>query len=245
MSELHEDPEMDEQTEELDGMDADALRTQIEQKEQDIQKLKGHWGNEKSEMMKAQRALEQKLSELEGRVGEQRELFNSRKEPEKDPFELTEDMTEEFNNNPSKIAEYNKGYIQSQMKLMVDAITARDQYYENSISNTRGLVENVKKEFDPDRLAWKESIDELRKNEKLSKLDDETLIEIAKTQGKAPAMEYRGSSGGGGTRQAGVKAVAWDESRPDCSTFIQVAGGDVEKAKKWWTSSQLKKTGGK
>lgn len=243
MSDLYDEPEQGETTEELDTEDVGSLKEALSRKEQDIQKLKGHWGSEKQELMKSQQMLQQKLAELEGRVGEQRELFNSSREPEKDPFELTEDRIEEFNNNPAKITEFVKEYTESRLKTLVEAVTARDQYYETSIQNTRGLVENVKKEFDPERQAWRDSINELRKNEKLARLDDDTLIEIAKTTGKAPAMEYRGSAGGGVQRESAHKAVAFDPNRQDCMIFLQVAGGNQEKAKTMWDNSQKKKAG--
>lgn len=243
MSDLRNDPEMDDQSDELDPNDVDALRSELDKKEQDIQKLKGHWGAEKSELLQAQRMLEQKVAQLEGRVGEQRELFNSSRAPEKDPFELDEERIEEFNNNPAKITEFVKEYTESRLKVLVDAVTARDQYYESSIQNTRGMVEDVKREFDPDRMAWRDSIEELRKNERLAKLDDEILIEIAKTQGKAPAMEYRGAAGGGAHRAQSYKPIAFDPERQDCNIFLQVAGGNVEKAKRMWENSQNKKAG--
>lgn len=243
MSDLQDDLETDEQTEEL-GDDVETLKAALVAKEQDIQKLKGQFGSKHSEDIQARRALEQKLAELEGRVGEQRELFNSRSAKEDDPFELTEEKIEEFNNNPSAIIEYNKNYLENRLKMLVDAVTARDQYYESSIQNTRGLVEGVRKEFDPERLAWKDSLDELKKNEKLAKLDDDILIEIAKTQGKAPMMEYKGGAGGGTQREAAHKPIAFDpENRQDCELFLKVANGDMTKAKKMWDNSQKKKAG--
>jgi hypothetical protein len=234
MSEPYTDPEVDERDEGLEEVDVETLKAQLEQKEQDIQKLKGHWGSKHQELM-------EKIARLEGRVDE-RETHNSQREPEKDPFDLTEDDIERINNNPAEVVKLFKDATQKQMSAFVEALKARDEYYDSSIRETRTIAERVKKELDPERLPWKETISDLRKNEKLATLDDDTLIEIAKMQGKGPSMEYRGAAGGQVTRSA-QKAAAFDPNSERGQAFMLVAGGDQEKAKKYYESWARKQVG--
>jgi hypothetical protein len=229
MSEPYDDPATDERQEGLEEeVDVEALKAQLEQKEQDIQKLKGHWGSKHQELM-------EKIARLEGRVDE-RESHNSQRQPEKDPFDLTEEDVERINNNPAEVVKLFKDASQKQMSAFVEALKARDEYYDSSLRETRTIAERVKKELDPERLPWKDTISELRKNEKLANLDDDTLIEVAKTMGKGPAMEYRGSAGGGVSRSSGQKPSAFDPNTPRGQAMLMVAGGDVEKAKKYYDS---------
>jgi hypothetical protein len=226
MSEPYDDQETDERTEGLE--DVDTLKAQLEQKEQDIQKLKGRWGSERQELV-------ERLAKLEGRVEERDAYSNSRKEPEKDPFDLTEEDVERINNNPAEVVKLFKEASQKQMSAFVEALKARDEYYDSSLRETRTIAERVKKELDPERLPWKDTISDLRKNEKLATLDDDTLIEIAKMQGKGPSMEYRGAAGGQVTRSA-QKTAAFDPNSERGQAFMLVAGGDQEKAKKYYES---------
>jgi len=228
MSEPYTDPEVDDRNEGLENeVDVETLKEEIARKEQDIQKLKGQWGSKHQELM-------EKIARLEGRVDE-REASNSRKEPEKDPFDLTEEDVERINNNPAEVVKLFKQASQKQMNAFVEALKARDEYYDSSLRETRTIAERVKKELDPERLPWKDTISELRKNEKLATLDDDTLIEIAKMQGKGPSMEYRGAAGGQVTRSA-QKTAAFDPSSERGQAFMLVAGGDQEKAKKYYES---------
>jgi len=242
MSDLQDDPVTEERNEELGEVDADTLKAQLEQKEQDIQKLKGHWGQEKSEMMKELQALRQKQAELEGRVGEQRELItSSRKEPERDPYDLTDEQVEEFNNNPAGMVKYFKGVQERQMSMIVDALKARDEYFNGTLNETRGQIEARLKALDPETLAWKDTLDELRKNGVLARLDDKTLIEVAKATGKKPAMEYRGAAGGGGQRAQAPKARAFDpDNNGECQQWLMLWEGNVEQAKKTWEKREAK-----
>jgi hypothetical protein len=230
MSEPYDDPATDERQEGLEEeVDVEALKAQLEQKEQDIQKLKGHWGSEKQQLV-------ERLAKLEGRVEERDAYSNSQREPEKDPFDLTEEDVERINNNPAEVVKLFKAASQKQMSAFVDALKARDEYYDSSLRETRSLAERVKKELDPERLPWKDTISELRKNEKLAQLDDDTLIEVAKMQGKGPAMEYRGAAGGGVNRGQQQKVAAFDPSSERGRAFLAVAQGDIEKAKKFYDS---------
>jgi hypothetical protein len=240
MSEPYDDQETDERTEGLEEVDVEALKAQLEQKEQDIQKLKGRWGSERQE-------LTERLAKLEGRVEERDVYSNSQRQPEKDPRKLTEEEIESFNNNPSdmweRMYELMETREQQRMSAIAEALKARDDYEESRHREVVSTVQLLKKEVDPELMPWKEAIGDLRKDESLAKLDDETLIAIAKKMGKGPAMEYRGSAGGGVTRSGGQKAVPFNPNSPECRVFIDVAQGDVERAKKWWESRQRKQVG--
>ena len=240
MSELQNEPTTGEPNEELQTQHQDETSnlSELEKKEADIQKLKGQWGSEKADMMRAQRDLENKIATLEGRVTEQSTLLTSQQEPAADPFALTEEQQEDFNNNPALMAEYFRSVtdarVEQAMGAVFDTLKARDEYVDTSMNNVRSLAESIKKEFDPELLPWKGAIADLRKNDKLSKLDDETLVEIAKSTGVQPAMEWRGGAGGQRQRTATEKPRAFDPNSAEGRVVMQLERGDTAQAEALW-----------
>lgn len=240
MSDLHDDDHEngDEGQEELT---AEQLQEQIAKKEEDIQFLKGKWGEEKSEMKRELDTLKMQLSQFEGRISEQREMMSSKKQPEKDPYELDEDVLSEYRDDPAKIISFFKDREQvikreqsELVNLISEALRERDNLYNSELGN-------IKKELDPKIQSWKPAIQELRQNEKLQKLDDETLIEIAKMRDMKPLMEYRGEVGGQRGREERPKPQPFDPNHPHARMLLSMFNGNQEAAKRAWDRAESKK----
>lgn len=240
MSDLHDNDHEngDEGQEELS---AEQLQEQIAKKEEDIQFLKGKWGEEKSEMKQQLEALKSQLSQFEGRISEQREMMSSKKEPEKDPYELDEDTLSEFRDDPAKILSFFREREQAMkndqsqlVNLISEALRERDTLFNSELGS-------IKKELDPNIQPWKPAIQELRQNEKLKRLDDETLIEIAKMRDMKPLMEYRGEVGGQRGREEKAKPQPFDVNHPHAKMLLSMFNGNKEAAKRAWDRAESKK----
>ena len=244
MSDLQDDrvEEHDDTQEELDPQQ---LREQLEQKERDIQFLKGKWGEEKAEL---QRELQTRLAEFDGRISEQREMMGRKNEPTPDPWALDEDTARDIADDPTKIVPLMKSRIEKALDekigMIVDVLRERDGAYKGEFESIKGLASSLKKELDPNIRAWKSEIDELRKNEKLAGLDEETLIEIAKAKGAKPNMEYRGEAGGQRYRQSQEKARTFEAAGDsEKSLLLKLANGNVEEAKKMFVRYEARRIG--
>ena len=240
MSDLHDDDRGtgDEATEELT---AEQLQEQLAKKEEDIQFLKGKWGEEKSKLQQEIDAIKQAQSQFQGRISEQREMMSSKKEPVKDPYEFDDDTIEDFRDHPEKIVEFFKTREEELKRgqseivnLVVEALKEQDNTYKSELTG-------LKREIDPELQAWKPAINELKQNDRLKSLDDETLIEIAKMRDMKPLMEYRGEVGGQRERQQAPKARPFDPDNPACQIAIQIAGGDRKAAENIWKRAEAKK----
>lgn len=241
MSDLLDDPTPDGQ-DDGEELTAEQLKEEIAKKEQDIQYLKGKWGEEKSEILKQFQALQQQQAEVNGRVSEQREMLNRDKPKAKDPYELDEETATKFRDDPVEMVKFFKereGDLRRGQAELVDtileALKERDGLYAQQFSG-------LKKEIDPEIRAWKPAIDELRKNEKFSKLDEETLIEIAKAKNLKPSMEYRGEAGGQRNRAGSEsKPQPWNPNSPEAVLILQMVGGNEDAAKRVWDKKESKK----
>lgn len=241
MSELQDDRStgIDDGNEELN---AEQLAEQLAQKEQDIQYLKGKWGEEKSQMMSEFNALKQQFAHVDGRISEQRDMMSQSKVPAKDPYELDEDTLTQFRDDPAKVIDFFKSR-ESELKrgqsdlvnTVLEALKERDAMYSQEFGS-------LKKEMDPEIRAWKPAIDELRQNEAFAKLDERTLIEIAKAKGSQPSMEYMGEAGGQRSRSPKEKAQPFDANSAEGNILMQMLGNE-EAAKRAWARKEQKRIG--
>ena len=240
MSDLHDDDLKtgDEGTEELS---AEQLQEQLSKKEEDIQFLKGKWGEEKAELRKELETIKQQHNQFEGRISEQREMMSSKKEPAKDPYDFDEETIEKFQDNPVEIVNFFKereNNIRNEqaelVNLVVDALKEQKSEFQGSLSG-------IKKEIDPEIQAWKPAIQELQKNDKLANLDEQTLIEIAKMRDMKPLMDYRGAAGGQREREQQHKAKPFDPSSLAGSMLMKMFNNDRDKAEKTWKRAEAKK----
>ena len=241
MSDLQDDPTLNE-TDDGEELTAEQLKEEIAKKEQDIQYLKGKWGQERSELQQQFQALQQQQAEVNGRISEQREMMSQNKPKAKDPYELDEDTATKFRDDPVEMVKFFKereGDLRKGQAELVDtileALKERDGLYAQEFSG-------LKKELDPNIRAWKPAIDELRQNEKFSKLDEETLIEIAKAKNLKPSMEYRGEAGGQRNRESGeVKEQPWTPDSLEGKLILGMVGGNEEAAKRVWANKEARK----
>jgi hypothetical protein len=242
MSELHPDPNEGDQNEEPT---VEELQQQLADKEQDINYLKGKWGEEKSGLMSDLKSLNDRQSEVEGRVKEQRDLLDrSNQEPAVDPFELTEEALDDIRDDPTKIVSMLRDTQNRTVSVVLDALKQRDANLDQRLDKLGGSVESRFKELNPETLQWRKAIDELKeKNEAFSKLDDDTLIAIARDKEMTPSMEYRGSAGGQRQRESTeTKAKAFDPNSDDGAVQIALymAKGDLKHAEKLWNDAETK-----
>lgn len=242
MSDLQDDRELDEVTDDGEELDAEQLKEQLAKKEQDIQFLKGKWGEEKSQLKGEFEQLKQQLAQFDGRISEQREMMSQSKSPAKDPYELDEETLTQFRDDPAKVIDFFKGREQELKRgqsdlvsTMLEALKERDAMYSQEFGS-------LKRGLDPEIQAWKPSIDELRQNEKFSKLDDETLIEIAKAKDLKPSMEYMGAAGGQRSRGKQEKAQPFNPNSEEGNLLMQMLGNE-EAAKRAWTRKENKRIG--
>jgi hypothetical protein len=247
MSDLLDDRDTEGQTDDGEELNAEQLKEQVAKKEQDIQFLKGKWGEEKSELQRSLRELQDRQAQFEGRISEQRDMMSQTKEPEREilPWD-DEDFKKDVADEPYKMGpvldERLDRKLDAKISMLVDILKERDGAFQSELDGLKGFTEKMRKETDPTIQAWKSEIDELRKNEKLANLDDETLIEIAKAKGAKPAMEYRGDAGGQRYRQQSDKARTFD-ALPDSdkSMFIRMADGNNETAKRIFERYEAKR----
>ena len=244
MSDLQDDrvEEHDDTQEELDPQQ---LKEQLDQKERDIQFLKGKWGEEKAEL---QRELQTRLAEFDGRISEQRDMMSQKNEPQADPWELDEDTARDIADDPTKIVPLMKSRIEKALDdkigMIVDVLRERDGAYKGEFESIKGLASSLQKELDPNIRAWKSEIDELRKNEKLASLDEETLIEIAKAKGAKPQMEYRGEAGGQRYREPQEKPRTFDSAGDsEKALLLKLSDGNQEKAKALFAKYEARRIG--
>lgn len=247
MSDLQDDPTR-EGSDDGEELTAEQLKEQITKKEEDIQFLKGKWGEDKSELQKTIRELQERQAQFEGRISEQRDMMSRKDEPTVDPWAIDEDTAAKIADDPGMMIPLMKERMEkaldSKVGMIVDVLRERDGAYKSELEGLKGLTETIRKESDPNMRAWKSEIDELRQNEKLAKLDDETLIEIAKAKGAKPAMEYRGEAGGQRMRESAEKARSFDSlSDSDKSTFIKLSDGNLEKAKSIFQRYEARRIG--
>lgn len=245
MSDLQDDrvEEHDDKQEELNPQQ---LQEQLDQKEQDIQFLKGKWGEEKAELQQRYEQMQQQLAEFNGRMSEQRDMMSQK--PQVDPWELDEATSRDIADDPTKIVPLMKERIQSALDekigMIVDVLRERDGAYKGELDSIKGLTSSLQKELDPNIRAWKSEIDELRKNEKLANLDEDTLIEIAKAKGAKPQMEYRGEAGGQRYRETKEKARTFDSAGDsEKSLLLKLADGNEEKAKQIFEKYEARRIG--
>lgn len=142
------------------------------------------------------RALEEKVAQLTGRMDQ---ITATPDTPAPDPYELTDEQQELFNNDPAQIIRY-LGQKQDEQNIglqqvFVDVLQKRDAALDERLAQIVTKLEGQS----PERLAWEPAISELRKNEECAGMDDATLIAMAKVMGKEPDYQYRG---GPGTRAA-------------------------------------------
>jgi hypothetical protein len=234
---------MEDQDEPIEGestesMSAEQLRSRWEQAEKAISHLKGEWGSQKDQMIRENQELKERLAELSGRVDEQRNLFSEKTEEKKaDPFELDEETADSFRNDPSQIVSFFKERLKEQENAYLDAVVGlikdRDGQVDRRFNEFDGTLATVRRVVDPEIAPWKDAIDGLRdKSEALKKLDDKTLIEVAKTMGMQP-MAYRGAPGGRRTSQSSeAKPGAFSTDSVAGRLALRLADGDVTQAKK-------------
>jgi hypothetical protein len=250
MSDLQADPATGESTEGLATQPTiESLTAQLEQKENDIQTLKGQWGSKNADQQKVQRELETKLANLDGRVNEQTSFLNSQRTPEVDPYLLTDEQKESFNNDPASMVEHfrkvsdakTSDAIEEAMGKVFATLKARDEYVDTSLSNARSLAEEVKAENDPELAPYRTAIAELRKNETFATLDDKMLMEIAKSQGTEPAMEWRGDAGGQRQREVQKTAVEFDPTSAQGRMVLQMENGNTANAEALWNRMEARR----
>jgi len=223
------------------------LQEELRQKEQDIQFLKGRWGEKNAQQEKELQDLRTQVSELGGRVNEQRELFDRSKATETtvDPFELSEDQMDEIRDDPTKVIDLIRNTQSSTLSAVLNALKERDNAFGGRFDELSNTVQSRFKELDPELQQWRQPIDELRQDEALKDLPDETLIAVAKRMDMEPAMEYRGAAGG--QRQHSDSKPKPREFNPDADDMatriaIQLANGNMEHAKKLWEDAESRRT---
>jgi hypothetical protein len=248
MSELQDDPTKGEPTEELENQPSvEDLQAQLAQKEDDIQKLKGSFGSKNDASQREIRELETKFATLEGRVTEQNTFLTANKEPEANPYALTDEQTEDFNNNPAKMAEYFRKVSDAKEEKLIGtfgaALQARDTYLDTSLDNVRSRMDAVKNETDPETVPWREAIAELRKNEAFAGLDDKVLIEFAKSKGTEPSMQYKGDAGGQRQRAVVEKVQPFNPNSKQGQLVLAAEKGNMEKAEALWSRMEAKRIG--
>lgn len=222
-----------------DSVDAEAA----EQRETYIDELKGKVGELNSKYADLTARHDQsvaEMSELKGRLDEQSRHISPEEGSEdeaKDPWEYSEEQLDEFNEEPSKFIALLR---QEREARVLDAKNLQVNIGRYLDANNDALEErfgSLDKKFEatsPEMLPWRTAIDELKQNEKFSKLDDDTLKAIAEEKGMSPDYTYQGSPGG--QRPRGLEQKARTFSSDDKSTmmaqFLNMTGNDTEKAKK-------------
>ena len=225
------------------------LQQQLEAKEQDISYLKGKWGEEKSELMANLKSLNDRQAETDGRIKEQRELFDRKNvEPTADPFELDEETMDEIRDDPTKLVAFMQKRQSEDRNTVIstilDALKQRDAQNDERFNEFSGTVKSQFKELDPELQQWKPSIDELKeRNPAFKDLDESILIAIAKEKDMKPSMEYRGQSGGQRHRESSEsKRRVFDPASNDTAVQIAMymAKGDTKHAEKLWNDAEAK-----
>jgi hypothetical protein len=246
MDDLHNEPSEGAQAEEPT---AEQLKQQLEDKEQDIQTLKGRWGERNAEQTKLIQELQAKQAEFEGRISEQRELITSGpKEPEPDPYSLSEEELDEIRDDPTRLMEVVRDSQSRTVGVILEALKERDALIEKRYDDLDGTLTSKLKELNPELQQWRPAIEELKKKEQFSKLDDDVLIAIAREKDMKPSMEYQGEAGGQRPRSTGEekKAREFDPSSPEARILIQMFGSDqagLERAKRVFERSEKKRIG--
>jgi hypothetical protein len=216
------------------------LQERLAQAEAYIQELKGNQGS----LLQKLETAATRVVELEGRVGEQRDILAAR-EPEKasepDPWALDDARREEFQNAPDKIVEFTQRNLRRELQGLVTQIADVLDKRDGSIAGKIGQIEGLLKSRDPERQAYKTAVEELRKDEALADLPEEKLIAIAKKTGMKPDYEFSG--GPGRPVQTATRSKGGDQ-RPEADIFAGFMGiyGDEARAKKA-TANYLKKQG--
>jgi len=233
-----------------ESVTAEEALNRWKQAEEAISHLKGEWGNQKDQIVRENQELKERLAGIEGRVEEQRNLFGQQTQTvEPDPFELDEDTADSFRNDPTQMLSLVKKQMEAQQEAYINAVVGllrdREASTEEKFQSINGTLQTVKRVVDPEIAPWRDNIDELRsKNETLQKLDDKTLIEIAKTMGLKP-MQYRGDAGGG--RRSGgseeAKPQEFNPNSPEGQLILRLADGDMKVAASVWKRREQRRIG--
>lgn len=223
-----------------ESMTPDVLVNKWKQAEETIARMKGEWGSQKDEITRENQTLKQQLAMLAGRVDEQRSMFDTKNQASvADPFELDEETADSFRNDPTNIVSFFKKRLEEQQDAYVSAVVGmmkeRDEQVYSKFQEIDGTLGTVKRVVDPEIAPWKENIDGLReKGGVFAKLDDQSLIEIAKQIGMKP-MEYRGTAGSGRHSSGDSGKIAeFDPNSVQGRLMLKFADGDLARAKNMW-----------
>jgi DNA repair exonuclease SbcCD ATPase subunit len=214
-----------------EDLDAQTLKAKLDQAEAYISELKGNYGN----LVQRFDNTASQLVELQGRVGEQRDILARRdQQPEKpvsNPWELDPSKREEFQNSPDKIVDFLRERdadkdrkIDTLVGQIAGLLKERDGYMEQKFEALTGRVRAV----DPEVAQWKGAIEELRKDQELADLPEEKLIAIAKRTNMKPAYEYSG----GPAQRVPPSAKPKAEDRDTVyQRFMQITGDEKRATK--------------
>lgn len=218
-------------TEELDPV---ALKQQLAEKDEYISKLQGSQG---SLLQKLDQTAE-RVMQLEGRLGEQRDILAGRQEPAqptKNPWEIEDADRETFQNSPDKIVDFTKERFLEQerkinglVKQIADLLETRD----GSIEQRFATLQQEMRKSDPERKAFEGAIEELKKDPVLADLDEEKLLAIARRTNMKPDYEFTGSPGGRPVAAAARSAPVDRRSRDEIFTGFMAIYGDQKRAEK-------------
>jgi len=210
-------------TEELSS---EQLQERLTQQETYIQELKGSHGT----VLQRLDAAAAQVVELQGRLGEQRDILARHGEentaPKKDPWELDDSTREEFQNQPDKIVDFTKdriadlqGQIRELTGQIASVLESRDGAFESRLEQIRADL----KKHDPERMAYEGAITELKKDPALADLADEKLIAIAKRTSMKPDYEPSGGPGSPVQRKT-VKSQDRRSEAEILNGFMQIYG---------------------
>jgi len=233
-----------------ESVTAEEALNRWKQAEAAIAHMKGDWGNQKDQITRENQELKERLAGLEGRVDEQRTLFGSaNQKAEADPFELDEATADAYRNDPTQMLGFVKERLRAQEESYLNAVVGllhdREANVTQRFNAIDGTLQTVKRVVDPEIAPWREQIDELRtKGEVFKKLDDKSLIEIAKTMGLKP-MEYRGDAGSGrhGVGEGKQTAREFDPHSMAGQLIMRLADGDKKRAESIWKRQEARRMG--
>jgi len=233
-----------------ESVTAEEALSRWKQAEAAISHLKGEWGNQKDQIVRENQELKERLAGLEGRVDEQRTMFGSQSQQAAvDPFELDETTADAFRNDPTQIVGFFKDRLKENQEAYLNAVVGllkdREANVAQRFQDIDGTLQTVKRVVDPEIAPWRENIDELRtKGEVFKKLDDKSLIEIAKTMGMRP-MEYRGDAGKGrhGTGESSQSTRPFDPNSLEGQLVLKFASGDMKRAESMWKRNEARRIG--
>ena len=210
----------------------------------------GDLGSKLSELTARYDQSQAEVAELRGRLDEQSKHISpgANSEPEPDPYALSEEQLDEFNNEPARLVallqQERLARQEAERALKGQIGTYMDTVLDN-VEERFGSVDQRLEASSPEMLPWREAIAELKKNPALAELPDATLKAIAEEKGMAPDYKFQGLAGGPRPptpAQDKAKTVTPEQKQAIYNGFLGLTGNNKERAERM-TERHLKRLG--